>query len=492
MTLAALAPLFAVLAPLIAMPGIASSRTPNIREAWTFAAALILFGAVLSLVPGVLAGKTYALTIAEVIPGAPIALSIDGLGMLFALVSSSLWVVTSLYSIGYMRGSHEKSQTRFFAYFALSLFCAIGVAFSANLLTMYLFYELLSFATYPLVGHKQDADSRTSGRKYVGFIVGTSIGLALPAMIAAHYFGGDLTFGATPAQLASLAAEQPVVLTLIAVAMLFGFAKAALMPVHAWLPAAMVAPTPVSSLLHAVAVVKVGAFCIIRSMTGTIGVDNLLSIGMFDFITGAAVFTMIVASLYALRQDGLKARLAYSTIAQLAYITLGVGLLNTAGMTGGILHIAMHAFGKITLFFCAGAIYVATHEKYISKMTGIGRRMPWTMTAFMIGALSIIGIPPTGGFLSKWYLINGAVDAQAYIIVGALILSSLLNAAYFLPIIYHAWFVPTGTQAHYDGPVQEAPLACVLPPVLTAILTVAVFCYPHLFVQLADMAVATF
>ncbi len=480
-------PFLAVLAPLVAVPGILSaSRAPNAREAWTFFAALLMFGLVASMAPAVLDGREYYFLLAPVIPGAPLALRVDAMGMLFALVSSSLWVVTSAYSIGYMRGLNEHAQTRFFAYFALSLFAAVGVAFSANLLTMYLFYELLSFATYPLVAHHQDEESRKSGRKYLTFIVGTSIGLVLPAMILVYNLTGTLDFQAAGAIGSHASATLQIVLL---AALLFGFAKAGLMPVHSWLPAAMVAPTPVSSLLHAVAVVKVGVFCIFRVVTGVFGPETLTSLGLGGFITAVAAVTMTVASLIALSQDGLKRRLAFSTIGQLSYIVLGAGLLNAAGMTGGLLHIAMHAFGKITLFFCAGAIFVATGEKYISKMSGIGRRMPLTMLAFFIGSLSIIGIPPTGGFLSKWNLLMGCMDGQHWVLAGVLIASSLLNAAYFLPIVYRAFFCPPD-QCLHSGPVREAPMMCVVPLLITAGISVAVFFYPDVFLQLAYTALA--
>jgi multicomponent Na+:H+ antiporter subunit D len=477
-------PLLAVAAPLTAIPGILSARTPNIREAWSFAAALLLMGLVLSMAPSVLDGKTYTLVLAEVLPNAPLAFRVDGLGMLFAIVASTLWIITSAYSIGYMRASQEHAQTRFYTYFAAALFSTIGVAFSANLLTMYMFYELLSFSTYPLVTHHQDDDSRKAGRKYLGLIVGSSIGMVLPAMVVLYHLTGTLDFTAGGVALAS---ASPTTIAVLFGLMIFGFAKAALMPMHAWLPAAMVAPTPVSSLLHAVAVVKVGAFCLLRVVMDVFGVETLMAIGVNDLLTGVAATTMIVASLVALSQDGLKRRLAYSTIGQLSYIALGAGLMNAAGLTGGMMHVAMHAFGKITLFFCAGAIYVATGEKYISRMTGIGRRMPWTMAAFFIGSLSIIGIPPTGGFLSKWMLLNGCLDSGQWILAGALVVSSLLNAAYFLPIVYRAWFCPEG-QAVHAGPVREAPLACVVPLLVTAGISMALFFWPDVFFNLAQMA----
>lgn len=484
-TTATLTPLLALAAALIAVPTGLSSRTANLREAWTFLAAGLTFCLTASMAPAVLAGELPALTIAEVIPGAPLAFRVDAMGLMFALVASFLWIVTEAYTIGYMRGLSEHAQTRFFTFFSISIFAALGVAFSANLFTMYLFYEVLSFATYPLVTHHQDEESRNSGRKYLTYIVGTSIGLALPAMVAVGWLTGTLDF----AQAGGLAGKlDSTWLWVLLVMFLFGFAKAALMPFHSWLPAAMVAPTPVSSLLHAVAVVKVGVFCIFRVVTGVFGVDLLKTMGAGTLITTVAAITMVTASCIALSQDGLKRRLAFSTIGQLSYIVFGAGLLNSIGMTGGLFHIVAHAFGKITLFFCAGAIYVATHEKQISKMKGIGRRMPVTMFAFFIGSLSIIGIPPTAGFLSKWYLLSGCLQDGHWWLAAVLLVSSLLNAAYFLPISYRAFFC-TDEEAQHSGPVREAPLFCVVPLCLTALISLGLFFAPGVFLDLARMAV---
>jgi len=479
-----LQPMIASFLPLLAIPGILTARTSNLREAWTFAAALTLVTAVICMAPAVLAGTTYTWVALNVLPGLPIAFRADPLGLLFALVASTLWVVTTIYSIGYMRSLNEHAQTRFYGFFAVAIFCAVGVAFSANLLTLYLFYELLSFSTYPLVTHHQDEESRKAGRKYVAFIVGTSIGLVLPAMVILNQIAGTLDFTSGGIDLSG---ANPWLVSVLFGVIIFGFAKSAIMPMHAWLPAAMVAPTPVSSLLHAVAVVKVGVFSVLRVVTGIFGAQTMHQYGLDHFLTTVAAVTLLVASLIALSQDGLKRRLAFSTIGQLSYIVLGAGLLNAAGVTGGMVHIAMHAFGKITLFFCAGAIFVATGEKYISRMKGIGRRMPWTMGAFFVGSLSIIGIPPTGGFISKWFLLNGCLDSGQLILAVVLLGSSLLNAAYFLPIVYRAWFCPPD-EAQFQGPVKEAPLGCVLPPLITAGISVLLFFHPGPFLTLARMA----
>lgn len=485
-TIQSIQPLLAVLVSLVAVVPIAASTSrPNLREFWTFAAGIAKFILVATMVPHILAGGVIEYTIAEVLPGLTIAFRVDGLGMLFALVASSLWLLTSVYSIGYMRGLHEHSQTRYFAFFAVSLSATIGVAFSANLFTMYLFYEMLSLATYPLVTHHQDAEARTSGRKYLTYILGTSIGLVLPAMLYAYHLAGTLEFG-SPGFLAGTA--EPTTLLILLLMFVFGFAKAGIMPFHGWLPAAMVAPTPVSSLLHAVAVVKVGVFSILRIVTDVFGVSLLQTLGFGTILSVIAAFTVITASLIALSQNSLKRRLAFSTIGQLSYIVLGIALLSPKGMTGSMAHIAMHAFGKITLFFCAGAIFVATGKKYISEMVGIGKRMPITMLAFFIGSLSVIGLPPTGGFFSKWYLLQGTLEADQMAMMVVLLGSSFLNAAYFLPIVYRAFFC-SAEESLFEKRVQEAPVWCLTPLCVTAFCSVALFFYPDLFRQLAELAI---
>ena len=485
-TITSIKPLLAVLVSLLITPLLVTSRSPNVRESWTFVAAIAKFLIVVSMLPTVLGGAEIVYTVAEVIPGVAIKFRVDAMGMLFALVSSSLWIVTSAYSIGYMRGLNEHSQTRYFCFFAFALSATIGVAFSANLLTLYLFYEMLSFATYPLVTHHQDEEARSSGRKYLLYIVGTSIAFVLPAMLICYDLTGTLEF-AKQGFLSGTGSKA--LMAFLMVLLIFGFAKVALMPLHSWLPAAMVAPTPVSALLHAVAVVKVGAFSVLRVITGVFGSDLLLSLHLGTVICYIAAFTIIVASLIALSQDELKRRLAFSTIGQLSYIVLGVALLSPMGMAGGMTHIAMHAFGKITLFFCAGAIAVATGKKYISQMVGIGKRMPITMTAFFIGSLSVIGLPPTGGFFSKWYMVLGTLQAGQWPMLIVLLVSSLLNAAYFLPIVYKAFFC-TEEESMFDNRVQEAPPWCVAPLVVTAVCSIVLFFYPTPFLNLAALAIS--
>lgn len=479
-------PLLACSASLLAVPGILLLRRyPNAREAVTFGAGALKLGLVLAMLPMVLDGKRPLFTFCEILPGVPLQFRVDGLGMMFALVAASLWIVTSMYSVGYMRAEKEHSQTRFYAFFAVSLCATLGVAFSANLFTLYLFYEMLSMSTYPLVTHHNDKEARGGGRTYLTYLLGTSVAFALPAMIYAYVVSGgsamDFSAGGFLAQ--NVEGPGAVVLLLLFV---FGFAKAGLMPFHSWLPNAMVAPTPVSALLHAVAVVKVGVFCIIRVFTGVFGTEFLAELDIASVVSWIAAFTVITSSLIALTQDNLKRLLAFSTVGQLGYIVLGVSLLSPLGVTGSILHIGMHAFGKITLFFCAGAIYVALHKKYVSELTGIGRKMPVTMTAFAIGALSVIGLPVTGGLVSKWYLVMGTAQSGQIALLVVFLVSSILNACYFLPIVYKA-FLCRPEESKFEGGIKEAPLACVIPLCVTAGLSVLSFFFPTLFLKLAGL-----
>jgi multicomponent Na+:H+ antiporter subunit D len=477
-------PLAAVLVSLLGpIPIYLSGRTPNVREAWTLLIALTKFLLVASMVPAVLNGVSYTFTIAEVLPGVPLELRVDAMGVFFALVASFLWILTSIYSIGYMRSLKEHDQTRYFASFAVAISATIGVAFAGNLLTLYLFYEVLSLSTYPLVTHEQNLEARASGRKYLTYILGTSIGLALPAMLVTYAVAGTLDFR-SGGILAGVAG--PELMTVLLLLFVFGFAKAGIMPLHAWLPAAMVAPTPVSAFLHGVAVVKVGVFSILRVIYHILGPEQLGHFDLGAVITTLAAITILVASLIALTQDNLKRRLAYSTVGQLSYMVLGAGMLSASGMLGGTLHIAMHAFGKITLFFCAGAIYVAHGKKYISQMDGLGRKMPVTYLAFLLGSMSIIGLPPLGGFISKWYLVIGSLEAHMIPVLVVLLVSSLLNAAYFLPIVYRGFFAPLPEDS--PGGVKEAPLLCLIPLSVTALGSLSLFFYPDLFLRLIRQA----
>ena len=478
--------LVAVLAPLLGAGLVmATGRKPNLREACSLVAAVALFLVVASMVPCVHAGRALRFTLFSLLPGLSVTLRADALSMIFALVASSLWVVAVFYSAGYMRGLEEHAQTRFNTCFALAIFGAIGCAFADNLLTLYLFYEIVSITTYPLVAHHQDAEGYEGGRKYLTYLTTTAKALILPAMVLIYVLSGTLDF-ATNATTGILPAtvHNGVVIALYA-ACLLGFAKNAVMPLHSWLPSAMVAPTPVSALLHAVAVVKAGVFSTVRVMLYVFGVDTMARLHLGLPTAYFVSITILVGSVIALSKDDLKARLAYSTVSQLSYVILGVALLTPVGVAGGLFHIAAHAFSKITLFFCAGAIYVATHKKKISDMHGLGRAMPLTFGAFGVAALSMIGAPPVGGFISKLYLLVGALDAGSIGIVVILLVSAILNAAYFAPVVYHAFFSPAPAA---DAPhhYHEAPLAMLIPLCLTAAISVALGFYPDVFMRFAQ------
>lgn len=452
---------------------------PNLRDGAIVIVSLSLFVVVLQLLFPVLEGARPRVELLEMLPGLTISFAIEPLGMLFATVASLLWPINSLYSFGYMRGNNEPNQTRFYLCFAIALFSTMGIAFAENLLTLFIFYEILTLSTYPLVTHKANDDARKAGRVYLGILLSTSIGFLLLAILWTWAATGTLTF--TPGGILSGHVEGPL-LALLLFFFIYGIGKAALMPIHRWLPAAMVAPTPVSALLHAVAVVKAGVFSVVKVVVYIFGLDLLNFTPEAGWLLYVAGFTIIVASVIALRQDNLKKRLAYSTVSQLSYVILAVAILAPLSLVGAAMHIAAHAFGKITLFFAAGSIYTAAHKTEISQLNGIGRRMPWTMGAFTIGALSMIGVPPAAGFLSKWYMLMGAFQAEQMLAVLIIITSTLLNAAYFVPIIYAAYFKESD-----DDPVHgEAPWLMVISLCFTAGMTLSLFFFPSIPLDLAN------
>jgi len=436
-------PLAAVLVSLFATVLIvASHRRPNLREGWTLLAAVTKFGLIASMLPGVLAGTVYVAPVASFLPGVSFALQADPLGLLFATLASLLWLVTSFYSIGYMRGLDEHAQTRYFASFAVSVSAAVGVAMADNLVALFVFYELLTAATYPLVGHDETDESRAAGRKYLAYTFGGGVAV-LAGTVGVYLATGTVAF--TPGGIEGLSAVDTTVARALFGLLIAGFGvKAALMPVHSWLPDAMVAPTPVSGLLHAVAVVKSGVFGVARVVLEVFGPETVSDLGVGVVLAAVAAFTLTVASVMALRQDNLKRRLAYSTVSQLSYIVLGLGIGVSAGgsdaLVGGLLHIPAHAFMKLTLFFCAGILHVETHTDDISDMAGIGRRMPLTMAAFAVAAAGMAGIPFVAGFVSKWYLLLGSVGAGGGVFAVVLLVSGVLNIAYFWPVVYTAFF----------------------------------------------------
>ncbi|MEM9256310.1 MAG: monovalent cation/H+ antiporter subunit D family protein [Pseudomonadota bacterium] len=477
--------LLAIGIPLLTALGIqvAGRVSNNLRECVTLAGAGSLMWVVWSLLPDLFAGERPELSIAELMPGVGIGFTVEPLGMLFGALASALWIINSVYSIGYMRGNREKKQTRFYTCFALALSATMGVAFAGNLFTLFLCYELLTLSTFPLVAHKGDEATVRSARTYLSVLLCTSIGLLLPAIIWTYHVAGtgDFTVGGILAGNIE-GADVGLLLALF----VFGIGKAAVMPVHRWLPAAMVAPTPVSALLHAVAVVKAGVFTVTKVIVYIFGVDFLAATPSAGWLIYIAAFTIIAASLVALRQQNLKRLLAYSTVAQLSYVVMAAAVLKPLAEIGAAIHMVGHAFGKITLFFAAGAIYTAAKKTELHQLRGIGKRMPFTMAAFTVGALSMIGVPPTAGFVSKWYILAGAFQADNLLAIFTIIASTVLNAAYFLPIIFLAWFSDEPPEAKAHG---EAPVLIVLALCVTALLTLGFFFFNGPVIELEKQLV---
>ena len=465
--------LLALALPLFAAAVIyAVGRMPDVRETLTLVACIGLCIITISMFVRTGAGDAPELIIAQPMPGLEIAFRLEPLGALFAVMASVLWAVNSLFSIGYMRGKREANQTRFYMCFALAMFGVMGVAMAANLFTLFIFYEALTLATYPLVTHAGDAAARRAGRIYLGTLVGASVVLFLPGIIGVASVAGSTTFtpgGLLPGKTSALI-ENVLLLLLV-----FGAAKAALIPLHGWLPAAMVAPAPVSALLHAVAVVKAGVFTILKVSAYIFGPELITQLPAATWILWLAAATIVIASLVALASDDLKARLAWSTVGQLAYITSAAMLPFAAGLVAGGLHMVVHAVAKITLFMCAGAIYVATGAAKVSELGGAGRRMPIVFTFFLLASLSVIGLPPMGGMWSKFLLVDASFGSGEWITAAAMIVSSLLTIAYLLPVAFGALFPPAGVKGPDFVRPGGAPGPALAAAGITAIACVALF-----------------
>ncbi|MGQ8366836.1 proton-conducting transporter membrane subunit [Glaciecola sp. 1036] len=461
-------------------------KYPNIREAITLITAFSLFGINIWLYLQH-DGATYGYTFAEPIEGLAISFVLNDFGLLFALIASGLWIATSIYAIGYMRAHHETHQTRFFTLFAVAIAGVMAVAYAENLFTLFIFYEFLTVSTYPLVTHAGTREAKRGGRIYILILMGSSILFFLPAMIIVWFTAGSLEF--VKGGLLNGALDPVYVLPLL-VLFLLGISKAGIMPLHKWLPSAMVAPTPVSALLHAVAVVKAGVFSIVKVVVFIFGTDFITESSANDWLIWVPAITILMASFIALTKDNLKERLAYSTISQLSYIVLGAMIANQLSIVGASMHIAMHAFAKIALFFAAGAILVTAHKKYVSELKGLGRQMPFTFVVFTIGTLSIIGLPFFGGMWSKWYLISGGleftgVQATYWMILITLSVSSMLNIFYLLSIPIQGFFA--GEQK--DVQIKEAPVACLIGMAIPTLMTLYLFFDPDIVYRLS-LAVA--
>ena len=468
---------------------------PNVREGITLVAAAGQFSVVFSMAPLILEGRIIVCHILTITSGLDIVYRVDAFGLIFAITSSFLWILVSVYSIGYMRALKEHAQTRYYFMFALAIFSAVSIAFSANLVTFYIFYEALTLSTYWLVAHHEDEEAFAATRKYLAYLL-TSGWFLFAAVAMTYAIAGTTDFNSGGILTADLASKGTLIFLFILFAL--GLLKAARMPFHSWLPAAMVAPTPVSSLLHAVAVVKAGVFGFVRIVCYVFGVDLMAALGLGLMLGAVASFTMIVGSFFAIGEDNLKKRLAYSTISQLSYILFGAALLSPYGVKGAMIHIPFHGFMKITLFLCAGAIMVISGKKYISQLSGIGRQMPITMIAFSIGAVGMCGIPPAAGFISKWFLCLGSVQSGHLVFLVVILISSLLDGIYFFPIVKTAFFGNSEVAgqnrtppASWSEASQRQYLFMVVPLTVTAVFSIIFCLFPDTFyiLDLAEIAI---
>ena len=482
----AISPLLALACPaLCALLILMFRKKPNIREGCTLVAAGVQFCIIISMAPIILRDKLISTHLITITPGIDLGFQVDAFGLLFAITSSFLWILVSIYSIGYMRALKEHAQTRFYFCFALAIFSAVSIAMSKNLITFYVFYEALTFSTYWLVAHHEDKEAFEGAKKYLKYLL-VSGWFLFAAVVMTYALTGTTDFKAGGILTAASASKSTLMILFALFAL--GSMKAAWMPFHAWLPGAMVAPAPVSSLLHAVAVVKAGVFGFVRIVCYVFGVDLFQALGLGLILCIFASFTMLVGSFFAIAEDNLKRRLAYSTISQLSYILLGAALLSPYGVQGAMIHIPFHGFMKITLFLCAGAIMVISGEQNIKGLSGMGKKMPITMVAFAIGAAGMCGIPPVAGFISKWFLCLGAVQTGAYIFLCVILVSSILDVIYFFPIVRKAFFKKPNqdnfTNANWFSSMEAKKpvyLLMIVPLAITASFSI-IFCFfPNTF-----------
>lgn len=488
MTIIDCRPFLAVGVSLLAALLIAFSNSrPNLRDAWSCIASVVKVGIILSMVPAVLQGNVYQYTLLQVTDTLSLTLKTDPAGMIFAVLASMLWVPVNFYSIGYMRANEEGEQTGYFAAFAICISACMGIAMAANLITFFIFYEILTLASYPLVLHKRNAEALLASRKYLIYTL-ISGQLFLAGMVAIYSIAGTLDFQA--GGLLNINMAPKWVLQMIFVLMICaGSVKAAVMPLHGWLPAAMIAPTPVSALLHAVAVVKTGVFAVLRIVGFVFGPTLLAQLGVVDVLAWFAAGTILISSIIALRQDELKRRLAFSTIGQLSYIVLGASLLTPLAIKGAYLHLVAHAVMKITLFMCAGLIITRTHCHCISELAGIAKKLPITCAAFAVASFGIAGVPFFVGFISKWNLALGALQAGKPLYIFVWVASALLAAGYLLPVVKMVYFNhdPNENSRKYGAHSWCMLLPICATAVASVVLGVFPDCYPHFF-ELAEQA----
>lgn len=463
-------PLLALLSSLLA--AVIIFLLPEAARGWrtlvNVAAAGLKLILVAVMLAGVMQGREFGFAM-MLAPGLELRLQADALSLLFITLSAVLWLFTTVYAIGYLEDSPNRG--RFFGYFSLCVATTMGIATAGNLFTFFIFYELLTLATYPLVTHRGTAEAMRGGRIYLAYTLAGGAAL-LTGIVLLENAGGSLAFMAG-GHVAELAVERPLLFTIIFWLLIGGIGvKAALVPLHGWLPVAMVAPAPVSALLHAVAVVKAGAFGITRIVFDVFGIQTTDALGLGPMLAALAAVTILYGSVRALAQTDIKRRLAFSTVSQVSYITLGVALAGPVVAVGGLVHLVHQGLMKITLFFCAGNWAETLGIHRVDQLDGVGQRMPWTSAAFTLGALGMIGVPPTAGFISKWYLGTGALQAGHGWVIAVLAASTALNAAYFLPVLRRIWFAPAPRdwQERLARTRAETRLALLVPTVIVALL----------------------
>ncbi|MCC5867682.1 MAG: monovalent cation/H+ antiporter subunit D family protein [Gammaproteobacteria bacterium] len=463
-------PLLALMSSLLA--AVVIFLLPEAARRWrtlvNVAAAVVKLILVAVMLAGVMQGHEFGFAM-MLAPGLELRLQADALSLLFITLSAVLWLFTTVYAIGYLENSPNRG--RFFGYFSLCVAATMGVATAGNLFTFFIFYELLTLATYPLVTHRGTPEAMRGGRIYLAYTLAGGAAL-LAGIILLENAGGSLAFIAG-GSVEQLAVDDPALFSIIFWLLIGGIGvKAALVPLHGWLPVAMVAPAPVSALLHAVAVVKAGAFGITRIVFDVFGVQTTDALGLGPVLAALAAVTILYGSVRALAQTDIKRRLAFSTVSQVSYITLGIALAGPVVAVGGLVHLVHQGLMKITLFFCAGNWAETLGIHRIDQLDGVGQRMPWTSAAFTLGALGMIGVPPTAGFISKWYLGTGALQVGHGWVIAVLVASTVLNAAYFLPVLRRLWFAPPSRdwEERLPGTRAETTLALLIPTVIVALL----------------------
>ncbi|KPQ29229.1 MAG: NADH dehydrogenase (quinone) [Marinobacter excellens HL-55] len=472
MSLSVLMPVFALMTSLLASVVLFAlpEKGYRLRTTINLVAAVVKIALVAVMIWGIARGREYEAAF-TMLPGVEFVLRADALSMLFAGLSALLWLLTTIYAVGYLEDSPNRS--RFFGFFSLCVASTMGIALAGNLFTFFLFYEMLTLSTYPLVVHRGTRKSLRAGRNYIIYTL-TGGAVLLLAIAWLHGLVGDLRFQ-EGGHFAGVDPSLQVPLTIIFVLLMTGLGvKAALVPLHGWLPQAMVAPAPVSALLHAVAVVKAGAFGIIRVVFEVYGLEAAEAMGLLAGLALVAAFTIIYGSTRALYQIDLKRRLAFSTISQVSYIVLGLCLFGPLGVMGGLVHLVHQGIMKITLFFCAGNYAETLGVHRIDELDGAGKRMPGTSVAFTLGAFGMIGAPPLAGFITKWTMGAGALEVGMDWVVAVLVVSSLLNAAYFLPILHRLWFAEQQQAWPHErrwGRLETSPWL-LWPPLVTAVLLV--------------------